>query len=398
MNNLSRRNVLKMAGVTLALPFLESFGKSQSQTGIKRFVAMQTPYGYLPNKLYPSKNGSTSPYLSVLKPLKGSLTLFNGFYNPGVNSGHDVVNYYLTCGKKDSAANTISLDQQLASTYKGETRFKCLVAGGNVNRVGLSWTRSGIRIPVQYRPDKVFTKMFLGGSNSDVQKKMHELSKGKSILDSYKFYSSKFKNLTHADKQRMEQYFTAVRDVEQSLEASKMWIKKPFPKVGKIDLGSGSSRSPIENFRTFTKIIKLAFENDSTRIATFDFGEVHGKLDLDGVDDGYHTTTHHNKLKDKLSQLELIEKEFLNIYCDFLKDLKEANLLDSTISLFGSAMYTPNNHSAETAAVLIAGGGLKHKWYQKIKRQPLGNLYVDILEKMGQRKPSFGTSTGKFTL
>ena len=136
MNSLSRRNVLKMAGVTLAPPYLKSFGKSQPQSDIKRFVAMQTPYGFLPKKLYPSKDSSNSPYLSFYMPLKGSVSLLNGFYNPGVNSGHDVVDYYLTCGKKDSAANTISLDQQLAFTYKGETRLSVCV--GNHGRVGLS--------------------------------------------------------------------------------------------------------------------------------------------------------------------------------------------------------------------------------------------------------------------
>ena len=396
MTKFSRRNILKMSGVTLALPFLESFGQPQSPKGIKRFVAMQMPYGFVPKYLYPNKKGK-SVYMSTLEAHKGSVTLLDGFYNPGVNSGHDCNYYYLTCGKKDSAANTVSLDQQLASTYKGETRFKCLISGVGP-RAGLSYTRSGIQIPIQHDPTKVFQKMFIGGTGKSTRQKVQELSEGKSVLDSFKYYSSKFKGLSKTDQEKMAQYFTAIREVEQSLHASEMWIKKPYPQVKKYQISPEARKRPMANFRAFTKIFKLALENDSTRIITYDFGQYHSKIDVDGITEGYHGISHHKNQQKQLDKLKIIETEMFKIYSDFIKDLKESNLLNSTICLFGSAMDNPSNHGASRPSVVLAGGDFKHKWHLRNKRQPLGNLYLGFLEKMGHDRPNFGSSTGKFTL
>ena len=399
MTNLSRRQVLRLSGVTLALPCLESYGDTARPDEVKRFIAMQMPYGFLPNNLYPDPGTQgSSPYMSALEEVKGSVTLLDGLHNPGVNSGHDSNFYFLTCGRKDAGKNTISLDQELAAKYQGETRFKCLVSGIGP-RAGMSYTRSGIKLPVQSDPAKVFARMFVGGSASDAKRKMHELSEGKSILDSYSFYATKFSGLSSSDRSRMDQYLTAVREVEKSLQASEAWINKPYPKVDKITLPNNKQSGEILNFRLFTKLFRLALENDSTRIITYDFGQLRSRLDIEGVSDGYHEISHHHNQKNKLSQLKAIELEMFTIYGEFLKELNDANLLDSTICLFGSAMESPNNHSAVKPPVLLAGGGFDHKWYMKLeKRQPLANLYLSLFDRMGNRTSSFGSSTGQFVL
>ena len=398
--NLSRRDVLKAAGVTLALPFLESSAANVNNGQAKRLVAFQMPFGFLAEKLYP-KNGSDlsdSRYMKTLESLKDSVTLYNGLYNPGINGGHEANNYYLTCGSKTKKVNSISIDQEIASRYKGETRFKSLVAGTGL-RAGASYTRSGIKIPAQEDPKKVFETMFLGGSSKDVQRKKHELMQGKSILDAFSYYSIVRNRYSGNDRAKIDQYFTSVREVEKELKLSEAWLDKPMPKV-KAPTFPSSHSDEMDNFRTFTKVFKLVLETDSTRLITYDFGQTRKKIHLDGINEGYHGLSHHRMEKDKINQLYTIEMEMFKIFSDFLKDLKDSNLLNSTLCLFGSGLENPNNHSAARPPIILAGGGLKHKGYVNYgeRRVPLGNMYLSILERMGVNKGSFGSSSGKLDI
>lgn len=402
MNNIfSRRTALKAAGVTLALPLLECFGSDKGQKPIRRFAAFQMPFGFLPENLYPkAKSGVTSSlYMKELEKVKESVTLYNGLYNPGINGGHDACYYFLTCGTKATKVNSISIDQEIASRFSGETRFKALVSGVAL-RAGASYTRSGIKIPVQDNPKKVFETMFLGGDRQEVLKKKQELSEGKSILDAFSYYTNKAKLQKSAqDKEKLDQYFTAIREVEKELYMTEVWLDRPMPSVKAPQFPKGKV-DEMENFRTFTKIFKLALETDSTRIITYDFGQTRNKIGLDGIDEGYHGLSHHRQEKDKLNQLKSIELEMFKIFSSFLEDLQNSALLKSTICVFGSGLENPNNHSAARPPVILAGGGLKHKGYVDFgeEKKPLGNLYLGILDKMGIQKEFFGSSKGKLDI
>lgn len=396
MKQLSRRQVLKLAGVSLALPFLESTARAKD-SAIRRFVAMQMPFGFLPENLYPEEGSEafSSLYMQKFSQVKDSVTLYNGLHNPGINGGHDACYYFLTCGTKAKKVNNISVDQEIASKFAGETRFKSLVSGVAM-RSGASYTRSGIKIPIQSSPQKVFEAMFLGGKAHEVRQKKQELMEGKSILDAFSYFSKKSNNkFSGQDKTKMDQYFTAIREVERELSMNEAWLDKPLPKVVKPDFPKGKVNE-IENFKVFTKIFKLALETDSTRLITYDFGQTRSKIGLDGVNEGYHGLSHHKLAEDKLNQLRIIEEEMFKIFSDFLIDLKQSDLLDSTICVFGSGLENPNNHSAARPPVIVAGGSLKHKAYVNFgeNKKPLGNLYLSVLGKMGIEKDFFGSSNG----
>ncbi|MCM8529614.1 MAG: DUF1552 domain-containing protein [Lentisphaeraceae bacterium] len=400
MKSLLRRQILKLAGVTLALPFLESSAEVKSNS-IKRFVAMQMPFGFLAENLYPKNERDVfdSLYMQKFSQIKDSVTLYNGLHNPGINGGHDACYYFLTCGSKAKKVNSISVDQEIATRFVGETRFKSLVSGVSL-RAGASYTRSGIKIPIQNSPQKVFEAMFLGGKAHDIRKKKQELAEGKSILDAFSYYSKNSNHkLSGQDKVKMDQYFTAIREVEKELSMNEAWLDKPLPSVEKPNFPKGKVNE-IENFKVFTKIFKLALETDSTRLITYDFGQTRSKLGLDGVNEGYHGLSHHRLNVDKLNQLKIIEEAMFTIFSDFLIDLKNSNLLDSTICVFGSGLENPNNHSAARPPVIVAGGNLKHKAYVNFgdRPKPLGNLYMSVLDKMAIEKTSFGSSNGTLDL
>ena len=242
--------------------------------------------------------------------------------------------------------------------------------------------------------------MFLGGKPQQNAARRRELAEGKSILDTYSYYSSKLKGkYSKADNQKLDQYFTAVREVEQSLEVHEMWLDKPMPKVERMVFPK-NNRDEMTNFRAFTGLFKLALENNSTSLITYDFGQTRRTIALEGVEAGYHDLSHLRKQEDKMNQLRIIESEMFNILAAFLKDLKESDLLDSTICLFGSGLENPNNHSAARPPVIVAGGGLAHKGYVDFgeKREALGNLYVNLMQKMGVNRDAFGSSTGKYEI
>ena len=392
---LNRRTVLKAVGVTLALPFLQA--SEQKSRDIKRFVAFQMPFGFLPEFLYP-QNGNSSDYLNNLNNVKGSYTLFNGLHNPGINGGHDANYYFLTCGNKNSKVNSISVDQEIAAHFSGETRFKSLVTGIGL-RAGASYTRSGIKIPVQENPVKVFETMFLGGSKKEIARKKNELAQGKSILDAFSLYQKRIKNKAgKADHEKLDQYFTSVRELEKEFQMSGEWLDKPLPKVDRPEFPKGKL-DEMENFRVFTKLFNLILETDSTRIITYDFGQTRNNLNLEGISEGYHSLSHHRMNEDKISQLKIIENEMFKILGQFLQSIKEAGLLESTITVFGSGLENPNNHSASKPPLLVAGGPIKHSGYIEMNKEtPIANLYLALLEKMGVPKNTFGSSKGKLSI
>jgi hypothetical protein len=242
--------------------------------------------------------------------------------------------------------------------------------------------------------------MFLGGKPQQIEARRRELAEGKSILDAYSYYSSRLKGkFSKADNNKLNQYFTAVREVEKSLQVHEVWLDKPLPKVERMTFPK-NTKDEMANFKAFTGIFKLALQNNSTSLITYDFGQTRRTIELEGVEAGYHDLSHHRKQADKMNQLRIIESEMFKVFGAFLKDLDESGLLDSTICLFGSGLENPNNHSAARPPVVVAGGGLNHQAYVDFgeKREALGNLYVNFMQKMGINRDSFGSSTGNYEI
>ncbi|MCM8530499.1 MAG: DUF1552 domain-containing protein [Lentisphaeraceae bacterium] len=401
---LNRRTLIKAAGVVLALPKLEAMGKEKRP--INRFVAMQMPFGFLSSKLYPQTTGKDyeeTDYLKILKNHRQDFTLFKGLYNPGVNGGHDANYYFLNCHSPKRSQRSQSIDSFIADKLLGQTRVSSVISGAGL-RSGCSYNRIGVKIPVQSSPAAIYERLFLKASKTDVEKQRRRLSVGKSILDTTLEASKSLqRKVSRADKEKLEQYFSSIRDVEVELNNQLYWLDQDLPKHEKMKLEK--SIDLVSNFSLFTKLFRLLIQTDTTRVMSYDFGQTRHVQKLPGVTGGYHNISHHRGNKDSLKQLSIIESKMISIFNEFINDLKDFQedgtcLLDKTDIVFGSALSNPNNHSAAFPPIFLAGGSYKHAGYverSKDVRLPLANLYLTILQRHGFEVESFVNSTGRLT-
>ena len=149
-------------------------------------------------------------------------------------------------------------------------------------------------------------------------------------------------------------------------------------------------------------MIRLALATDSSRYVVCHLGSGSGVVPLDGVEEGYHTLSHHGRDEEKLSQLAIVEKAIVDSWGDFLRSLKEGDergesILDTTSVLLTSNLGNASSHSNRNMPVLFAGGGFQHGQhlaFDKNKNHPLPNLYLSILQQTGLSADRFATSTG----
>jgi hypothetical protein len=251
----SRRTFLHAAGVTLALPWLESLAPALTAAAEprRRMLCICTPLGLHPPFFFPQKPGKDyelTPYLEVLKDLRHDFTVMSGLAHPDVGPSHDSMASFLTAAphpeRRAGFRNSISLDQFAAEHLRGETRFASLHLGEG----GLSWTRSGAPVPVDHFPSSVFARLFLEGRPDEVAAQARRLRDGQSILDTVRDQAKKMQPaLGNSDREKLDEYFTSVRELEQRLAQAEAWSKKPKPKVDakppqNIPTGSISSANP----------------------------------------------------------------------------------------------------------------------------------------------------------
>jgi hypothetical protein len=420
-NALSRRHFLRGAGVLLGLPLLEAmqpaFARADTApTAPRRFFGICNNLGVLPEKFFPSadqagRNYTLSPYLEQLKEFRNDFTVCSGVWHPNVDGGHPADICFLTAAPHPSSGgfrNSISLDQYLAERVGHLTRFPSLSLGVNVNSVrSLSCTAGGVLLPCETKPSEVFKKLFLGGSPEEVKAQTRSLALGQSIMDTIAGQTSQLKrNVGARDRERLDQYFTGVRELEKRLVLSAEWEKKPRPVVNvKPPVDPTDSREYMEKVRLMYDMAQLAFATDSTRNITLMLDSVNSPaITVEGqpVTDGYHNLSHHGKNPQKLAQLERIDTEHMKLLAGLFGALKShpeggETLLDRTMVLYGSNMGNANTHVTTNLPVLFAGGGFRHGQHLVFDRQrnyPLPNLFVNVIQRFGIEADRFASSTG----
>jgi hypothetical protein len=414
---ISRRTVLRGVGVGLALPLLEAMApatlRAQSAAVPRRMFAVCNNLGLLPAEFFPTGEGhdyTPSAYLKVLQDHRQDFTVFSGVSHPNVDGGHPSDISFLTAAPHPASSsfrNTISLDQFIAERIGSQTRFPSLTLAVNTGARSLSWTGNGVAIPPEQSAASVFRQMFVQGNAKEVESKIAELDTGRSILDAV---AEQVRDLERSvgsrDRERLDQYFTSVRDLENRLQASKGWESKPKPVVK-----APEPQDPTNPAQYMAKVaamyglVRLAFETDSTRSVTLMLDSVSTPvLEITGatINDGYHNLSHHGKSEDKLAQLRIIDTWHMRLLADLFKGLKATQeggdaLLDRTMVLYGSNLGDANAHSTTNMPTLFAGGGFKHAGHLKFDRQqnyPLPNLFVSMLQRMGIETDKFASATG----
>jgi hypothetical protein len=405
---LSRRTFLRGAGVALALPWLEamtplrSARAAESQRIRRRMLCVDYDLSlYTPN-LFPEQSGrdyQLTPYLEILKDFRDDYTVFSGLSHPGMEAsgGHPCNLSFLTGAPgvgRPSFKNSISLDQFVAEKIGLQTRLPYISFGQ------ISYSRSGVAVPAMGSPSRIFAKCFLQGTPQEVQQEVRRLQQGKSVMDVVRGQARRLEQrLGHGDREKLDEYFDSVRDVEQRLTSAESWVNQPKPKVNvpppKDAPGDGSA-----TMRLYYDLLHLAFQTDSTRLSTASF--VHWTLPpLEGVTYDHHNLSHHGKDPEKLRQLSIVEQDKFKALRGFLQKLRDTReegetLLDRTMVLVGSHMGS-GHHTVDNLPILLAGGGFRHGQhlaFDRANNKPLCNLYVMMLRQFGMDVPSFGTSTG----
>jgi hypothetical protein len=410
---LSRRNFLRAAGVSLALPWLDALAPALAAAARprRRMVCINTPLGLHPPFFFPQNAGKDyelTPYLEVLKDFRNDFTVMSGLSHPDVGPSHDSNFSFLTGAphpeRRAGFRNSISLDQFAAEHIRGETRFPSLAL--SCEGFSLSWTRSGAVVPAHNFPSGVFAALFLEGRPEEVEAQSRRLRNGQSILDTVRDQARKMQSdLGADDRDKLDEYFTTVRELEQRLAQAEEWSKKPKPKVDvKPPQNVANSADLVGKSRLWFDLIHLALQTDSTRLITLQLLGTSSVPPVQGVTYGHHDLSHHGQDPTKIAQLKTVELEKMKTLRDFLAKLKQTkeggvSLLDRTMVFFSSNLGNAATHAVKNMPVLLAGGGFKHGQHLAFDtgKPPLCNLYVSMLQRLGIEADRFGPSTGTLT-
>lgn len=410
--SLSRRTFLRASGIAIALPLLDAMqprtcAAAESVTR-RRMVAINLGLGLHAPNLVPRNAGrdyEMTPYLKVIEQFRDDFTFISGASHPDVGGGHFSSKSFLTAARHPNSAgfrNSISLDQLAAEQLGTETRFSSLAL--SISGPGLSWSRSGVELPAEVRPSQVFQKLFLEGRPGDKARQIQRLKDGRSVLDVVLDKAARMQKLLGGrDRQKMDQYFNAVREAEQRLVKAESWANRPKPRVTVPPPRDEPDRTKmLERQSLMYDMMHLAIETDSTRFITFFETGMNAVPSIPGVDTDYHMLSHHAKDATKISQLTIVETETMKRFGAFLKKLAESRegdsrLLDRTMVLFGSNLGNASSHDSKNMPIILAGGGFRHGQHLAFDQKnnyPLPKLYVSMLQRLGLEVDSFASTTG----
>ena len=414
----SRRTVLKGIGGVLTLPLLESIslGKRSQNTAPTRFLVVGNPFGAHPENFFPQdfgKDFTVSPTLKSLEWLKDRLTIVS-HTDHNMVSGHgreiSFLSGVLPADAQAFPEKNMSLDQLFARHVGSQVRYPSVGASLEAG-IRMSWTANGVeRLPIT-DPQDLFDHLFLN-LTADQKKVRHDLlERNGSILDTVgSQFSNMLQNASQSDRARVDQFQTAVRELEQTLQNRGDWLDRDKPKY---DISEHLARGAVtvaNRYDAIFDMIAYAFETDLTRVASVEFPSNLKYSEIAGVNRSYHGCTHNGKREDVTSELVAIESFQIAQLSRCLKKLDsiqepnaDGSMLDHTIVLFGSGMGYGGTHSNRNLPILVAGGGFKHRGHVDVqdasgKSMPLCNLYVTLMQRFGIERDRFNTSTGSFDL
>jgi hypothetical protein len=418
---ISRRSFLRGAGVALSLPWLNAMSLPTARAAASPAAAGATPrrlfaicnnLGLRPDLFFPVNAGrdyEASPYLELLAAHRNDFTVISGVSHPNVDGGHPADISFLTAAPHPASSsfrNTISLDQHIAERVGNLTRFPSLTLAVNGAARSLSWTGSGVAIPPEERVAEVFNQLFLQGTPEQVEAQIHRLDTGRSILDAVGAQAKDLqRDVGAGDRNRLDQYFTSVRELEHRLQESREWERKPKPVVkvaAPADIATAAQY--MDKVKAIYDLARLAFETDSTRAITLMLNSVATPVVTipgETITDSYHNLSHHGKTDEKLAQLKVLDECHMKLLAGLFSGLQAEEggerLLDRTMILYGSNLGDANAHSTVNLPTLFAGGGFRHGQHLALDRAqnyPLPNLFVSILQRMGLEEDKFASSTG----
>lgn len=449
---ITRRTMLQGLGTAVALPWLESLAFAAAPPGAtaaagvpKRLAFLYVPNGVNMAEWAQADAGRLTKLTGILKPLdpfKEHVTVLSGLAldkgranGDGPGDHARAMSTFLTGRqpRKTSGADIrvgISADQYIAQAVGDNTRFPSLELGiepgaqaGNCDSgyscaysSNLSWRGESTPNAKECDPKAAFDRLFGGHDPKELAaaRAKRELY-NKSVLDFVAEDAKQLnKTLGQGDQRKLDEYLTAVREVEQRIEKLRRASNAPPPKVNApAPRGGIPPREQMqEHVRLMCDLLTLAFQTDLTRVATLPFANDGSNRPYKMIDvpDGHHDLSHHGsdpgKLK-KIAKINTFHTEQLAYLVGKLKAAKEADgttLLDNIMLVYGSGLGDGNWHNHDDLPILLIGkgGGTiesgRHLAFPKKADTPLMNLYLALFERMGAPARSFGDSTGVLSI
>jgi hypothetical protein len=427
--HLDRRTFLRGAGLMLPLPWLEAMANAdQPAERPKRFCAFYFPYGVACSQWFPRTAGADyqlSPSLEPLAPHKSDISVFAGLSHPRSREivGHFVGDAWLTgAGFRTSYENSISLDQMIAHRLAAKTRIPSLVmstmggVGSRPRSTTISFDSSGRAMPAESVPKQIFERLFEAPNEGDRAARARALASDRRRVDFLLEDSRSLRNnLGRPDQRRLDEFLQSLSEVETRLARSEEWLGRVLPRVDRSRVNlEASPNGPADYLRTILDLIVLAFETDTTRVATYQLGDetadggLAGRFPiLLGIGNRTHHDLSHTMQDPNGARYDRWLAEQLTYFLNRLSSIREgdARLLDNTMILYGCS--TSVVHEARNYPTILAGGknlGLRHGRSFKQPRnegnrneRPLGDLFLTMLHRFDIPARSFADNAGEFT-
>lgn len=434
---ISRRTVLRGVGASLSLPWLEAMVPTTALASSKipknpvRLAFLYLPNGVNVNAWAPEGKGrdfKLSQTLSPLEDLQDQLVVLTNLWNEASKGGdgHYVKEAaILTCRtiKKTQGAdlaNGVSMDQVAAQSIAGQTPLPSLELGVTPVAIGvdlvvgytrvygshIAWSSPTTPLAREINPRSVYERLFRAASTPDGEATRTDMLLLDRVLGDAKRLQAE---VGATDRHRIDEYLTLMRSLEERVQRASSGERRQWKPRAPIDPKAAPTDRPVdhaEHVRLMMDMIAVAFQTDTTRVATLMFGNAVSDVSfrfVDGVNSGHHEVSHHQKDEDKLRQYELITRWHIAQYGYLLRKLREmkegdSTVLDNSMILFGSALSDGDRHSPHNLPMVLAGkGGGRIDTGQHLvyaEDSPLANLYVSMLDAFGAPVERFADSTG----
>jgi hypothetical protein len=429
---LSRRSLLRGAGVTLGLPWLEAMAAPAPKQPAHpvRLAMLYMPNGVNVPAWKPEGTGrdfQLSPTLQPLAPLKDKIVVLSNLWNEAAKGGdgHYVKEAaILTCStiKKTPGAdigNGISMDQLAARSVAGQTPLPSLELGVTPVAIGvdavvgytriygshIAWSSPTTPLARELNPRAVYERLYRAGGPQQDGAKLDAL-----LLDRVQEDAKRLRaQVGNADRHRLDEYMSVMRGLEERIERAASPSRQSWKARVPLDpkaLPTDRPADHAEHVKLMLDMIAIAFQSDTTRVSTLMFGNAVSNVSfrwLPGVSAGHHDVSHHQKDPDKLRQYQLINQWHVAQYAYLLQKLQsmregESTVLDNSMVLFGSALSDGDSHNPHRLPLVLGGGGggriLSGQHLVYGDDSPLANLYVSMLDAFGAPVERFADSTG----
>jgi hypothetical protein len=443
---LSRRRLLRGLGVCVALPVFESLcgarhlaaaehGLASTASGSPlRTAFVYFPNGAIPSAWWPSTTGADFPLkrtLAALEPYRQSIQVLGGLNHRTAEGGPDGAGDHARGGGtfltgvrlKKSATDIragVSIDQVIARRIGHLTRFRSLeLASDSIHRSGacdsgyacayqynMSWSSPTMPMTPEANPRLVFERLFGVGAPGERRANLQRRrTEQRSVLDFVLDEARAMqRRLTSGDQDKLDQYLTGVRELESRIEKAERFGDAPDPRR---ETPTGIPPDYAEYIQLMYDLIILAFQTDSTRVATFMMAHDGSNRSFDhiGIFEGHHDLSHHQNRKDRIEKVADIDQWYVQQFARFLeklgkhKDADGKSLLYNSIIVYGSGNADGNRHTHENLPVLLAGHGggtLSAGRFVKHGSKPMTNLFLGMTDRLGiTGLEHFGDSTGR---